>query len=176
MDSFLSDDRLPLTFFSAVGNRILMVGKTFIDKSLWFSLRKSAQGMILATHHGPAIIRPPVWLLNVDFLAKDVIRALEVGWTFNKNLKTKSFVLVWSTLGEERASGPSNPVLSAISRSGFNENVLVMTWRNDEDVTPCSTWDWTGLRHMKKEKEKKLDFEHRSSASVWSSLLWAEIL
>ena len=86
--------------------------------------------MILATHHGPAIIRPPVWLLNVDFLAKDVIGALEVGWTFNENLKTKSFVLVWSTLGEERASGPSNPVLSAISRSGFNENVLVMTWRN----------------------------------------------
>ena len=36
----------------------------------------------------------------------------------------------------------------------------------------CSTWDWTGLRHMKKEKEKKLDFEHLSSASAWSTLSW----
>ena len=83
--------------------------------------------MILATHHGPAIIRPPVWLLNVDFLAEDVIRTLEVGWTFNEKLKTKSFVLVWSTLGEEKASGPSISVIDPPShKSGFK----MSNWQN----------------------------------------------
>ena len=47
--------------------------------------------MILATNHGPA------GLLNVGFGGSVVLKALgdlEVGGMFNKNLKTKSFILV----------------------------------------------------------------------------------
>ena len=62
-----------------------------MDKSFSFSSINSAYGMILATNHSPA------GLLNVAFGGRVVLKALgdlEVGGTFNKNLKTKSFILV----------------------------------------------------------------------------------
>ena len=77
--------------------------------------------MILATNHSPA------GLLNVAFGGRVVLKALgdlEVGGMFNKNLKTKSFILVWSTSIEERASGPSDTVADPSAlKSGLQSKI-----------------------------------------------------
>ena len=79
--------------------------------------------MILATNHGPAIIRAKL----VDFCGRVFLKALgdlEVGETLNKNLKTKSFTLVWSTSLEERASGPSDTVADpSAHKSGLQSKI-----------------------------------------------------